>query len=76
MFQRKSDSISIKSLILIADYLDVTTDYLLKGDLSFNNVEDYMLNEVSTIYAELPLPKKVKLLDNAITLKKEAKSDE
>lgn len=79
LFSRRSKQMNIDTLVLIADYLDVSVDYLVTGknkirlkeddlSLTYNANDLNMSNELVRVYNTLPLKDKTLILAKAYEL--------
>ena len=68
MFQRRSKSMSIESLVSISKFLNMSTDYLLFGDEGIRTITDYFEIELISLFKNLSKQKKYSLMEYAANL--------
>jgi transcriptional regulator with XRE-family HTH domain len=68
LFQRKSENIKLNTLIKISEYLDVSLDWLIDGDISEKNPLNDIDAELVNISNTLTVKNRVKLLSFAYEL--------
>lgn len=80
LFNRKSKNIGIETIRLIADYLEISADYLINGTTpthpfvsedetdKYHSSDNEMKNEILRIFDELDIQGKTRLLTSAIDL--------
>ena len=68
LFQRKSGSMKMGTAQLIANYLNVTMDWLLLGDEGIQQTSDSMESALIKIFKKLTLKGKTKLMVYAYDL--------